>query len=142
MGSRQPPAPPIPEVLVAEVTQRDVPIYSEAVGTTQGFVNSQVRPRVQGYLLRQTYADGASVKAGDLLFEIDDREYRAALDEARANLARQREALKKYELDVSRYTPLQARAPSVRKSSTTRFRLFAERRRRSTPPRPRSRPRG
>jgi len=100
--------PPIPEVHVAEVTQRDVPIYSEAVGTTQGFVNSQVRPHVQGYLLRQTYTDGASVKAGDLLFEIDDREYRAALDEARANLARQREALKKYELDVSRYKPLQA----------------------------------
>ncbi len=83
-----PAAPPTPEVLVAKVAQRDVPIYSEAVGTTEGFVNAQVRPRVQGYLLRQTYADGASVKAGDLLFEIDDRQYRAALDEARGNLAR------------------------------------------------------
>jgi membrane fusion protein (multidrug efflux system) len=108
-GKPTPPAPPIPEVVVTRVAQRDVPIYSEAVGTTDGFVNAQVRPRVQGYLLRQTYADGAPVKTGDLLFEIDDREYRAALDEARGNLARQQAVLKKYELDVARYTPLAAK---------------------------------
>ena len=108
---RKPPAgaPPLPVVRVAEVTRQDVPIYSESVGTTEGFINAQVRPRVQGYLLRQTYTDGASVKAGDLLFEIDDRQYRAALDEARGNLARQQAALKKYELDVARYTPLEAK---------------------------------
>jgi membrane fusion protein (multidrug efflux system) len=93
-------------VVVAEVSQRDVPIYSESVGTTEGFVNAQVRPHVQGYLLRQAYGDGAPVKAGDLLFEIDDREYRAALDEARGNLAREEATLKKYELDVARYAPL------------------------------------
>jgi len=104
-----PAAPPIPEVVVTTVVQRDVPIYSEAVGTTEGFVTAQVRPRVQGYLLRQTYADGASVKTGDLLFEIDDRQYQAALDEARGNLARSQAALKKYELDVARYTPLAAK---------------------------------
>ncbi len=110
-GCQKPPpaAPPIPEVLVTKVSQRDVPLYSEAVGTTEGFVTAQVRPRVQGYLLRQTYRDGASVKAGDLLFEIDDREYKAALDEALGKLARERAALKKYELDVARYTPLAAK---------------------------------
>ena len=59
MGSRQPPAPPPPEVLVADVVQKDVPIYSEWVGTTVGFVNAQVMPRVQGYLLKQAYEDGA-----------------------------------------------------------------------------------
>jgi RND family efflux transporter MFP subunit len=101
-----PPAPPPAEVEVAPVAQQDVPIYSEAVGTTEGFINAQVRPRVQGYLIRQNYADGASVKTGDLLFEIDDHQYRASLDEARGNLARQQAALKKYELDVARYTPL------------------------------------
>ena len=108
-GKATPPAAPIQDVAVTKVAQRDVPIYSEAVGTTDGFVNAQVRPRVQGHLLRQTYGDGASVKAGDLLFEIDDREYRAALDEARGNLARQQAALKKYELDVARYTALEAK---------------------------------
>jgi membrane fusion protein (multidrug efflux system) len=104
-----PAAPPTPEVLVTKVSQRDVPIYSEAVGTTEGFVTAQVRPRVQGYLLRQAYRDGASVKSGDLLFAIDDREYKAALDEALGNLAREQAALKKYELDVARYTPLTAK---------------------------------
>ena len=104
-----PPSPPVAEVSTIRVTQQDVPIYSEAVGTTEGFITAQVRPRVQGYLLRQTYADGASVKTGDLLFEIDDREYKAALDEALGKLARERAALKKYELDVGRYTPLAAK---------------------------------
>ncbi len=108
-GKQPPSAPPPTEVVVAEVTEQDVPIYSEWVGTTDGFVNAQVRPRVQGHLLRQAYADGASVKAGDLLFEIDDRQYRAALDEARGNLARQQAAQRKYEIDVARYTPLEAK---------------------------------
>jgi membrane fusion protein (multidrug efflux system) len=108
-GKPTPPEPPIPEVLVTEVLQRDVPIYSEAVGTTEGYVNAQVRARVQGYLLQQAYRDGASVKAGDLLFEIDDREYKSALDEALGKLAREEATLKKYELDVARYTPLAAK---------------------------------
>src|SRR5689334_3994503 len=66
-------APPVPEVVVTAVVAQDVPIYSEWVGTTDGFVNAQVRPRVQGYLLEQSYHDGRSVRAGDLLFQIDDR---------------------------------------------------------------------
>jgi membrane fusion protein (multidrug efflux system) len=79
-----PPAPPPPAVVVTMVRQKDVPIYSEWVGTTVGFVNAQIMPRVQGYLLKQHYADGAFVKAGQLLFEIDDRPYKAALDQALA----------------------------------------------------------
>jgi membrane fusion protein (multidrug efflux system) len=49
-----PPAPPPPAVLVTEVIQKDVPISAEWVGTTVGFVNAKVMPRVQGYLLKQT----------------------------------------------------------------------------------------
>lgn len=119
-----PPPPPVAEVLVARVAQQDVPIYSEAVGTTEGFVNAQVRPRVQGYLLRQNYADGGPIKAGDLLFEIDDREYRAALDEARGKLARQQAALKKYELDVARYRPLQAKGAISREELDNAVQAF------------------
>jgi RND family efflux transporter MFP subunit len=104
----QPPAPPAPDVLVIEVVQKDVPIESEWVGTTVGFVNAQVMPRVQGYLLKQDYKDGASVKAGQLLFEIDDRPYQAALEQALGNLATQRATLLKNQLDVAKYTPLQA----------------------------------
>ena len=119
-----PPAPPAPEVRVVKVAQQDVPIYSEAVGTTEGFVTAQVRPRVQGYLIRQAYGDGAPVKTGDLLFEIDDRQYRAAVDEARGNLARQQAALKKYELDVARYTPLQAKGAVSREELDNAVQAF------------------
>lgn len=104
-----PPAPPPPEVLVTTVVQKDVPIQAEAVGTTVGFVNAQVMPRVQGYLLKQDYQDGAHVKDGQLLFEIDDRPYKAALDQALGDLAKEQATLRKNQLDVARYTPLVAK---------------------------------
>ena len=104
-----PTAPPAAEVFVVKVIEQDVPIYSEWVGTTDGFVNAQVRPRVQGYLLKQVYKDGADVTAGQLLFQIDDREYKAALDQALGTLAQWQAALKKNQLDVARYTPLAAK---------------------------------
>ena len=103
-----PPAPPPPAVLVTEVVQKDVPISAEWVGTTVGFVNAKVMPRVQGYLLQQNYEDGASVKAGQLLFEIDDRPYKASLDQALGDLATQRANLRKNQQDVARFRPLAA----------------------------------
>jgi membrane fusion protein (multidrug efflux system) len=102
----EPQAPPPPDVLVVEAVQKDVPIYSESVGTTVGFVNAKVMPRVQGYLLKQDYQDGGHVKAGQLLFEIDDRPYKAALEHALGDLAKQQATLRKNQLDVARYTPL------------------------------------
>ena len=104
----EPPAPPPPDVLVTEVIRKDVPISAEWVGTTVGFVNAKVMPRVQGYLLKQDYEDGANVKAGQLLFEIDDRQYKASLDQALGDLATQRANHRKNQQDVARYTPLAA----------------------------------
>src|SRR5579863_4937665 len=66
-----PPPPPRPEVEVATVVQKNVPVYSEWVGTTEGFVNAQIFPKISGYLLKQNYKDGEQVKAGKLLFQID-----------------------------------------------------------------------
>src|SRR5258707_11898466 len=91
-----------PEVLVSEVVQKDVPMYTEWVGTTVGFVNAHVMHRVQGYLLKQDYKDGAQVAADQLLFEIDDRPYKTALDQALGDLAQQRANLQKNQLDVDR----------------------------------------
>src|SRR5882724_286863 len=102
----EPPAPPPPDVLVTAAVQKDVPIYSEWVGTTVGFVNAQVMPRVQGYLLKQDYQDGAYVTADQLLFEIDDRPYKAALDQTLGDLAQQQATLKKNQLNVEKYKPL------------------------------------
>jgi membrane fusion protein (multidrug efflux system) len=93
------PTPPPPNVEVVAVEQKNVPIYREWVGTLEGNVNATISAQVSGYLLRQNYTEGQPVKQGDLLFEIDDRTYQAALDQALAKLG-------KSELDVQRYTPL------------------------------------
>ena len=100
------PLPPIPTVTVATVVQKDVPIYEESVGTTVGFVNANILPKVSGYLLKQDYQDGSRVLAGQVLFEIDPRQYQAALDQALGHLARARAQLKQNQQDLARYTEL------------------------------------
>lgn len=112
-GKSAPPKPPPPEVEVVQVEQKDVPVWNEWIGTLDGLVNAQIKPQVTGYLLRQTYTDGAFVKKGQLLFEIDPRTFEAALDRtkgqlanAEAQLATARANQVKTQLDVNRYTPL------------------------------------
>jgi len=80
-----PPAPP--EVEVAQVEQRNVPIYREWIGTLAGRVNAAIKAQITGYLLAQGYAEGAFVKKGELLFEIDPRPFQAALDQAEGQLS-------------------------------------------------------
>ena len=99
-------AGPGPEVVVVPAVQKDVEIYSEWVGTTTGNVNAQIYPKIQGYLVKQAYHDGSVVQEGDLLFEIDPRQFQASLNEASGQLARARAALTKFQTDVNRYTPL------------------------------------
>jgi membrane fusion protein (multidrug efflux system) len=103
----KPPAPP-PGVVVAEVVQRDEPIQREWIGTTQGEVNAEIRPKVEGYLLRRVYTEGSYVRAGQLLFEIDARQAGAQLQQAQANLAQAEASLAKADRDVARYEPLAA----------------------------------
>src|SRR6202047_1170568 len=62
----QPPSPPAVEV--ATVEQKDVPIYSEWIGTLDGFVNADIKAQVSGYLLKQDYTEGSFVSKGPLLF--------------------------------------------------------------------------
>jgi len=98
-------------VEVATVVQQDTPIYSEWVATLDGYVNAQIQPRVAGYLIKQNYKEGSVVRKGQVLFEIDPRPFRAALDQAKAQLAQAEAQLGKASLDVERDTPLaQARA--------------------------------
>jgi len=105
------PPPPPQKVEVATVIQRDTPIYSEWVATLDGYVNAEIQPRVSGYIVNQNYSEGAVVKKGDVLFEIDPRPFLAALDQAKAQLAQAEAQLGKASLDVERDTPLaQARA--------------------------------
>jgi RND family efflux transporter MFP subunit len=101
-----PVAAPVPEVVVTEVVKRNVPVYSDWVGTTQGFVNADIYPKISGYLLKQNYKDGDHVRAGQLLFQIDDREYKAALDQAIGDLGQKQADYKRNAQDLSRYKPL------------------------------------
>jgi membrane fusion protein (multidrug efflux system) len=80
-------APPVLAVGVVQVEQKNVPIYSEWIGTTEGMVNAELKAQVTGYLLRQDYKEGSFVKKGQLLFEIDARPFQAALDQANGQVA-------------------------------------------------------
>src|SRR5277367_1749167 len=107
-------------VEVVNVEQKDVPVFGEWIGTLDGFSNADVRGQVTGYLMRQGYQEGAFVRKGQLLFEIDPRPFQAALDQAEGQLAQAKATLANAEavqvrtqLDVNRYTPLaQAEAAS------------------------------
>ena len=81
----KPPAPPVVEV--AEVEEKDLPVYGEWIGTLAGQVNADIRAQVTGYLLTRNYKEGSYVREGDLLFQIDPRPFQAALDQAKGQLA-------------------------------------------------------
>lgn len=99
-------APPLPPVVeVAQVTQEDVPVRGEWVGTLDGYVNAQIQPQVSGYLIRQDYHEGAFVKKGQLLFEIDPRPFQAALDQAKGQLAQAEAQMANAEINVKRDVP-------------------------------------
>lgn len=125
--------PTPPEVEVMQVEPQDVPITKEWVGTLKGLVNTDIRSKVSGYLLRQTYTNGDSVRKGALLFEVDSRPFQAAVDQAQANLEQARGTVQeaqaqllqakanqqkmeaelgKTEIDVTRFTPL-AKAKAI-----------------------------
>jgi membrane fusion protein (multidrug efflux system) len=114
-GTQASAPPPAPEVKVALVIQKDVPVYSEWVATLDGYVNAQVRPQVSGYIIRQNYKEGSLVGKGQVLFEIDPRPFKAALDRAKGDLAQAQAQLGKSTLDVERDTPL-AKARAIAQS--------------------------
>ena len=120
-------APKPLEVLVADVQQRDVPIYREWIGSLDGFVNAEIKAQVSGYLVKQEYTEGSFVRKGQLLFQIDPRPFQADLDQAEGRLAQSQGQLEqaraqlvqavagvavaeanqhRVQLDVDRYTPL------------------------------------
>jgi len=97
--------PPPPVVEVAPVIQKNVPVQGEWVGTLEGYVNAQIQPQVSGYLIRQDYHEGAFVKKGQLLFEIDPRPFQAVLDQAKGQLAQAEAQMANAELNVKRDIP-------------------------------------
>ena len=127
-------APRPPDVEVVQVEQKDVPVYSEWIGTTDGMVNADIKAQVTGYLLSQNYQEGSFVRKGQLLFEIDPRPFQALVNQAKGDLAKSESQVqqavtqldqalaqlaqansqlmqaeanqRKTQLDVNKYTPL------------------------------------
>ncbi len=100
------PAPPDVDVVTA--SQEDVPIVREWISQLNGVSNAEISPKVQGYVLKQNYKDGFFVRKDDVLFELDARPFKAALDQAKAQLEISRANLSRAQNDVSRDTPLAA----------------------------------
>jgi membrane fusion protein (multidrug efflux system) len=99
-------APPPPDVKVAEVLQKTVPIYVENVGETVGASDIEIRARVEGFLQTVNFQEGSFVKKGDLLYTIDPQPLRAALAQAQGRVAEAQAQLSKAHQDVARYKPL------------------------------------
>jgi multidrug efflux system membrane fusion protein len=103
-GSGGPPGgmPPPPQVNVAKVVQKDAAQWDEFSGRIEAVDRIEIRPRVTGYLEKVAFAEGKEVKKGDLLFQIDDREYRAALARAQADVARAKARIELAERQLAR----------------------------------------
>ncbi len=107
-GAGGPPEFPPPEVNVAVVEQSEVTEWDSFSGHIEAIETVDLRPRVTGYLDSVHFTEGGLVSKGDLLFQIDDREYRAAADSARADQARAATRLELARTEVARSEKLAA----------------------------------
>ena len=93
-------------VSVVKAAQSDVPVTGEWVGTLDGYVNAQIQPQANGYLIRQDYREGSQVEKGQVLFEIDPRPFEAALASGRRAARTGAGATCACNINVNRDTPL------------------------------------
>ncbi|MDY0186633.1 MAG: efflux RND transporter periplasmic adaptor subunit [Syntrophus sp. (in: bacteria)] len=102
----QAPPRPAPEVSVISIEPRDTPVVFEFVAQAQSSHQVEIRARINGFLNRRVYREGALVKAGQILFEMDPKPFQAQLDQAKAALARQEAALNVAQSNLARVKPL------------------------------------
>jgi membrane fusion protein, multidrug efflux system len=108
-GKKEAPPPPLPDVKVATVLQKDVPIYVEAIGQTRGSTEIEVRARVEGFIQTIDFKEGNPVRKGQLLYTIDPSPFEAALAQSKGALAESEAQLARARQDVVRYEPLVAK---------------------------------
>ena len=101
-----PTAPPPVPVVGGTVTSHDVPIYLRGVGTVIAYNTVIVRSQIQGQITQIAFTEGQSVKAGDLLAQIDPGPYQAQLDQITATRDRDQAQLVNAQANLSRYTQL------------------------------------
>ena len=107
-GDKAPPSgpPPAPEVGVVTVAPRTLDVPTELPGRVEAARVAQVRARVTGIVQKRLFAEGSDVKAGQLLYQIDPAPYQAALDSAKASLAKAQANAQQAAGLLNRYKPL------------------------------------
>ncbi|WP_417760664.1 efflux RND transporter periplasmic adaptor subunit [Shewanella sp.] len=93
-------------VVVKTVQKADVPVYGNYVGVTQASLDVEVRARVDGFVEQKRFTEGAAVKAGDVLYNIDNKPYTAVVSRLKAKVDAQQAAFEKAERDARRLKPL------------------------------------
>jgi membrane fusion protein (multidrug efflux system) len=96
----------VPDVSVVEVGQKTLPVYSEYVGQTYGQSDVEIRPRVEGWLQKINFKEGSQVKAGQLLYVIQDDQLLDRKNQAQARLDEAKVMLVKAKSDLDRVRPL------------------------------------
>jgi multidrug efflux system membrane fusion protein len=103
------PAAPAQLVVAGVAEQSPTPILVTAIGTVQSIATVMIKSRVDGEIAKVHFEEGQEVKEGDVLFSLDDRAVRAQLQQAEANLERDRAQLERFKLEVTRQTELKSR---------------------------------
>lgn len=102
-----------PVVTISQPVQKEVTDYVDFTGRTEAPFSVDIRPRVTGYLVKMPFREGADVKEGDVLFEIDERPYKATLDQARGEVERQKASLVKAQADYDIALAIQKENPKA-----------------------------
>ncbi len=105
-GAEKPAAAPPPNVGVITLKEEAVTLTAELPGRITALQTSEVRPQISGVIRRRLFTEGSMVRAGQVLYEIDDAAYRAALGTAQGNLARAQASIDSTRLQAERYRSL------------------------------------
>ena len=100
------PSGPVIPVTTAIAETRDVPVFVRGIGTVQAYQTVQVKSRVDGQIIKIAFSEGQDVKAGDPLFQIDPRPFKALLEQAQAARQRDEAQLAGAQQDLERYSKL------------------------------------
>ena len=105
-GEQDRPSPPPPQVGVVTLKEEAITLTSELPGRVAAAETSEVRPQISGIIRRRLFSEGSMVKAGQVLYEIEDAPYRAALGTAQGNLAKAEATIDATRLQAERYRSL------------------------------------
>jgi len=113
-------------VRLGAVTQGDMPVTLEALGTVTALSTVTVKTQISGKLVEVGFTEGQSVKKGDFLAQIDPRPYQAALDQAQGQLARDEALLAAAKIDLTRYEKLMTQDSIARQQVDTQRALVLQ----------------